>query len=113
MTLQMALGCLGFSNLASNFITDQQGLDSLEEFRPLTDEEVKSLDKVTRHPGVTIPDAVAGPQLPLTLTLVIPVSLQVENNLKLMCYLLQHIEHTSCTTTAAGITIAIILTLHG
>ena len=55
-TLSTARGCLGFTNAADVFITDQQGLDSLHEFHPLTDDEVENLIKVTHHPGGTIPN---------------------------------------------------------
>ena len=69
---------------------DQQGLDSLKEFHPLTNEEVKSVVEVTWYPGATVPNPVAGPenQLPLILNPTIPIFLWAENNLKLMCYLL-------------------------
>ena len=77
----MALQCLRFSNPASTFITDQQGLNSLEEFHPLTNEEVESLVKVTRCPGGTIPNPAAGPLLPQTPNLGIPISLQAETAL--------------------------------
>ena len=97
--------------MVSTFVTDQQGLDSLKEFCPLTDEEVKSLVKVTQCPWVTIPNPVVGPLLPSIPNPGIPVTLWAENNLKLMCYLLSHMECTSHTITAAGITITSIHTL--
>ena len=40
-----------------------------------------------------------------------PGHTHVENNLKLMCYLLWHMHHTSHTITAAGITVMSIWTL--
>ena len=84
-SLHTALGHLGFTNAAAVFITDQQGLDSLDEFHPLTDDEVENLIKVTHHPGGTIPNpapVVAGaPALPLIQNPGIPVSLHAENNL--------------------------------
>ena len=49
--LHTTLGRLGFTNAAAVFITDQQGLDSLDEFHPLTDDKVENLIKVTHHPG--------------------------------------------------------------
>ena len=98
-------------NPVSTFIMDQQGLNSLEEFCPLTYEEVKSLVKVTRHTGGTMTNPMAGPLFPLILNLGIPILLLVENNLELMCYLLQHMECTSCTITTTGITVTSICTL--
>ena len=55
----------------------QQGFDSLKEFHPLTDEEVKSLIKVTQCPDGTIPNPVAGPENlpPPILNPGIPISL--------------------------------------
>ena len=54
--LRTALDCLGFTNAAAVFITDQQGLDSPDEFCPLMDDEVENLIKVTHHPGGNIPN---------------------------------------------------------
>ena len=94
--LRTALGCLGFTNAAAMFITDHQGLDSLDEFHPLTDDEVENVIKVTHHPGGTIPNpapVVAGaPALPPIPNPRIPVSLCAENSLQLMCYLLWYME---------------------
>ena len=94
--LHTALSCLGFTNAAAVFITDQQGLDSLDEFHPLMDDKVEKLIKVTCHPGGTIPNpapaAAGAPAHPLIPNPGIPVSLCAENNLQLMCYLLWHME---------------------
>ena len=49
--IHTALGHLGFTGVAQTFITDAQGLDTLEEFHILTDSKVESLIKVIRHPG--------------------------------------------------------------
>ena len=54
--LRTALSHLGFTNAAAVFITDQQGLDSLDKFCPLTDDKVENLIKVTFCPGRTIPN---------------------------------------------------------
>ena len=66
-----ALSRLGFTNAVAVFITDQQGLDSLDEFCPIMDDEVKNLITVTHRPGGTIPNpapvvtgALALPQIP-------------------------------------------------
>ena len=94
--LHTALSHLGFTNAAAVFITDQQGLDSLDKFCPLTDDKVENLIKVTHHPGGTIPNpgpvAAGAPALPLIPNPRIPVSLHAENNLQLMCYLLWQME---------------------
>ena len=83
-----ALDHLGF--------TDQQGLDTLDIFHPLTDDEVENLIKVTRCPGGTIPNPApveaGAPAFPLIPNPGIPVSLHAENNLQLMYYLLRHME---------------------
>ena len=42
--------------LTAMFITVHQGLDSLDEFHPLVDDEVENSIKVTRCPGGTIPN---------------------------------------------------------
>ena len=80
------LGHLGFTNAAAVFTTDQHGLDSLDKFHPLMDDEVENLIKVTCHPGGTIPKPapiVAGAPAPPPITnLRIPVSLCAENNLQ-------------------------------
>ena len=111
-----ALGCLGFTDAAAVFITDQQGLDFLNEFHPLTDDKVENLIKVTHHPGGTIlnpaPVAAGAPALPLIPNPRIPVSLHAENNLQLMCNLLQHMKQTSRTITSQTITVARVCTLH-
>ena len=105
-----ALGCLGFTNGTAVFITDQQGLDSLDEFHPLTDDEVENLIKVTHCPGGTIPTpapvAADAPALPPVPNPRIPVSLHAENNLQLKCYLLRHMERTSRTITSQTIIVA-------
>ena len=54
--LHTALSHLGITNAAAVFITDQQGLDSLDEFHPLMDDKVENLIKVTCCPGGTIPN---------------------------------------------------------
>ena len=94
--LHTALSYLGFTNAAPMCITDQQGLDSINEFHPLMDDEVENLVKVTDHPGGTIPNPApvpaGAPALPPIPNPRIPVSLYAENNLQLMCCLLRHME---------------------
>jgi len=51
--LHDALGRMGFAQATINFMTIDQGMDSLAEFQILTDDEVESLCKVLRRPGGT------------------------------------------------------------
>jgi len=39
---------MGFTQATINYMTVEQGMDSLEEFRILTDDEVENLCKVLR-----------------------------------------------------------------
>jgi hypothetical protein len=104
--IRAALGRLGFSAAASTFIVDNQGMDTLDEFKILKDTEVEDLCKVVRRPGGTIPNpnpAVGQPQeIPNP---GINVTLRASNNLKLMCYFLRFKERTSRPVTAADITL--------
>ena len=84
----MALTRLGFSAKAAGFITDDQGLDTLDELKVLTNDEIESLCKVVWHPGGIVPNPNAGdPGQPATLSN--PgekVPLRAELKLKLACY---------------------------
>ena len=92
---------------------DVQGLNTLEEFRILTDSEVESLIKVIRRPRGTIADPAPGAapdsRIP---TPGVAVSLRAENNLKLACYFLRHKHKTSRTVNANDITLANVRALH-
>jgi len=55
--IREALQRIGFSEEASEYITDNQGLDEVEEFRILSDDEVENLCKNTRRPGGIICDS--------------------------------------------------------
>ena len=82
-----ALERIGFSEEASDYITGDQGLDEVEEFRILSDSEVENMCKNTRCPGGIINNPNRGRNNPATIpTPGVPVSLKAENNLKLMCY---------------------------
>jgi hypothetical protein len=76
--LRQALQRIGLTNAASEYLTDEQGMDNLNEFRILTDDEVETLCKVLRRPGGTI----GNPPVPHP---GFPVSIRAEKNLKLMC----------------------------
>jgi len=41
---------------AANFLANDQGMDSLDELRELTDTEVESLMKIVHRPGGTVPN---------------------------------------------------------
>ena len=111
--IHSALGRLGFTGATQTFTTDAQGLDTLEEFRILTDSEVESLVKVIRRPGGTVagaaPAAAPDPRIPNP---GIAVSLRAENNLKLACYYLRHKHKTSRTVNANDITLTNVRALH-
>ena len=97
VALREALMRLGFSAKGVGFITDDQGLDTLDELKVLTNDEIEILCKVVRHPGGTIPNPKAGdPGQPATLSN--PgeqVPLRSELNLELACYYLQFKYQTS------------------
>ena len=97
---------------AATFIQDDQGMGSLKELRPLTDDDVETLRKVTHCPGSTIdnpniqaPGTGTHPQIA---NLGILVAQCTENNLKLATYYLKYKEKTSRVVTLAGITLNII-----
>ena len=82
-------------------------MDTLEDFRILTDSKVESLVKVIRRPGGTIADPAPGAAPDTRIPNPgIAVSLRAENNLKLACYYLRHKQKTSCTVNANDITLA-------
>ena len=111
--VRAALGCLGFSNEAAVFIADAQQMNSLAEFETLKDEEVENLCKVTRRPGGTIANPLAGGQgQPATIPDPgVTVSLRAENNLKLACHFLHHRTRVSRAVTATDITTENVRTL--
>ena len=60
VALRAALTRLGFSAKGAGFITDDQGLDTLDELKVLTNDDVENLCKVVRRPGGAIPNPNAG-----------------------------------------------------
>jgi len=98
---------LGFTQVAAMLITDAQGIASIAELCILKDDEVENLCKVICHPGGMIPNPQVGVvgQPPMIPNPGIPVSLHVENNLKLAAYWLHHCLHISCMATPADITL--------
>ena len=83
--LRTALTRIGFTAAAAAYLTDEQGLNSLDEFSFLTKDAVKRLCAVARKPGGMIPNPhganpthIPNPGIPITL--------RTENHLRLMCY---------------------------
>ena len=60
VALRADLTCFGFSAKAAGFITDDQEMDTLDELKVLTNDEIESLCKVVRSPGGTIPNPNTG-----------------------------------------------------
>ena len=60
VALHADLTRLGFSDKAAGFITNDQGLDTLDELKVITNDEIESLCKVVRRPGGTAPNPNAG-----------------------------------------------------
>ena len=60
VALRAALTRLGFSDKAAGFITDDQGLNTLDELKVLTNDEIEILCKVVWRPGGTVPNPNAG-----------------------------------------------------
>lgn len=106
--MRAAYSRLGFSAAAAQAITDQQGIDSVDELELLTNEEIENLCKALRRPGGTIANPDAGnagapAQIPNP---GINVSLRAETNLKLAGWFLKHRTRVSRPKTAASITLA-------
>ena len=125
--VRSALVRLGFTQPSAEYITNDQGLDTLIEFAILTDDEIQSLVKFIRRPGgtinnpavvaaqgagnATIAAALAAPNLIPNTGLT--VSLRAENNLKLMCYFLNFRERVSTPATPPEITLAAVRAMKG
>lgn len=104
--LRTALNRMGLSVEAANYLYDEQAMNTLNEFKILTDNEVTSLVKVVRRPGgmKANPDhpTVAGAPREIT-NVGLPIPLPAENNLKLMCYYLRYQERTSRVIDEAAV----------
>ena len=114
--IRAALQRMGFSQEASNHITDAngQGLNDLTHFEYLLDTEVENLCRQIRKPGGQIanPAAAPGNNAPARIPNPgIPIAMTAENNLKRMCYYVRHSKRTSRTITAADITTANVRSL--
>ena len=60
VALCAALTRSGISDKAAGFITNDQGLDTLDELKVLNNDEIESLCKVVWHPEGTVPSPNAG-----------------------------------------------------
>ena len=102
-----ALTRLGFSAKSDGFITDDQGLDTFDELKVVTNDEIESLFKVVRRPRETAPNPNSGdPGQPAQLAK--PgeeVPLRAELNLKLACYYLHFKDRTSCVVQSPKISL--------
>jgi hypothetical protein len=87
--VRTALVRIGFLEAAALAIVEEQGIDSLEEIRLLSDDEISNLGKLLRRPGGTVPGAagVAGPLIPNP---GIQVNARAETNMKLLAFYLRH-----------------------
>ena len=97
---------IGFTLTASQVIVDNQGMDSLEEIRLLSDDEIENLCNVIRRPGGTIPGP--APDAPPVNNPGSPVSLQAENHLKLLAFFLRYQVGVNKVTVPADITLETI-----
>jgi hypothetical protein len=99
IALRAALGWMGFSAAASTYIVDNQGMDTLDEFKVLNDLEVEDLCKVVCRPGGTIPIPNAASVQPPQIT---NPGIYV---LKIMWYFLRFKERTTRPVTLTDITL--------
>ena len=86
---------LGLSAKAAGFITNGQWLDTLDELKVLTNDEIEILCKVVWLPGGTAPNPNAGDPVQPATKPGEQVPLQEEPNLKLACYYFRFKDQTS------------------
>ena len=60
VSLRVDLTRLGFLAKVAGFITNNQRLDTLDELKVLTNDEIESFCKVVRRPGGTVPNPNVG-----------------------------------------------------
>ena len=120
--LRAALVRLGTTAEVANEITATQGIDTIEELRILTDDEVETLCHAIRRPGGLMPNpafnaaggaaAAVAAGIPAQITHTGHViSARAENNIKLAAYFLRFKERTSRAPDAASITLANVRSL--
>lgn len=99
-SIRTALVRFGFLDATALAIVEEQGINSLEEIRLLSDDEITNLGKLLRRQGGTIGVGEAAVPNPG-----IQVNARAENNLKLLAFFLRHQVRTSRHTTPALITL--------
>ena len=87
--IRTALVRIGFVDAAAGAIVEDQGIDSLEEIRLLTDNEITNLSKLFRRPGRTVPGVGGAAAAPVA-NPGIQVNARAENNMKLLAFYLRH-----------------------
>ena len=101
--LRTALMHMGTTTEVANEITATQGIDTIEELRILTDDEVETLCRAIRHPGGLMPNPAfnAAGGAAAALAAGIPaqitntghvISARAENHIKLAAYFLRFKE---------------------
>jgi hypothetical protein len=105
--LRTALARVGFTAPVAINITDVENIDSLEELKLLSSDDVETLCKTLRSPGglVNNPNAGIAGQPPQIRNPGRHVSARAEKNMKLTTYFLRHQDHCSRTAQAADITL--------
>ncbi|KAI2493825.1 hypothetical protein MHU86_20706 [Fragilaria crotonensis] len=111
--MRAAMVRIGFTEMAAQALVDEQGMDSLEEIKLLTDDEIESLCKVIRRPGGMIPAPPGGAaggaaNIPNP---GVPVNQRAEGHLKLLAFYLRHQARISRTVTVAQVTLEAIRTV--
>lgn len=107
--MRAAMTRIGFTEAAAQALVEEQGIDSLEEVKLLTDDEIESLCRVIRRPGGNLPP-VAG-ALPGAVPVPnpgVPVNQRAEGHLKLLAFYLRHQARVSRNVTVPDITLEVI-----
>jgi hypothetical protein len=110
-TVQMVFTCLGCSLVAARAIVEEQGINSIDELKILTDTEIENLCKVVHHPGgqVVNPNAAEAGQQNQLPNGGESISLQAKLNIKLAAYYVHHcLDHVSRDCNATSITLAAV-----
>ncbi|KAL3934951.1 MAG: hypothetical protein SGARI_003168 [Bacillariaceae sp.] len=107
--IRTALGRLGMSPEAAQAVTEQ-GMDDIDEFRIMDDNQVETLCKRLSRPGGTTanPDAGAPGQPARIPNPGFAVSMRTEENLKLACFYIRMRDRVSRPVTAADIDLATV-----
>ena len=91
---------IGFSSAVATLLTDEQGIDSLNEILYMKDANIENLCKVLRRPGGQNSSGSPDPGVKL--------SARAEENLKLVAFYCRHQERVSRQLNIASITLASI-----